>query len=185
MRWTCRRGIWEARRGRSLLSRSGAFPEIGVSVVIVVVHRPRSSSCHVDFSPPPRAPALQSREREQQRHCRISGPLAGIQKAPVTLVDEGYTPYRGTTTVCPAKGPLPVRRAIRQTDRRALTGASRGRLLRIRRPALGCHAGGWRRLFQPWRFAFVCRSGSRSLSRLALSLNPHHSQLILCNAHAV
>ena len=80
---------WEARRGRSLLSRSGAFPEIGVPA-IVVVHRHCSSSCHVDFSPPPRAPALQSRERSNNAIAVLAVPYAGIQKAPVPLVDEGY-----------------------------------------------------------------------------------------------
>jgi hypothetical protein len=66
--------------GHCSLVVSGAFPQIGVSaIVIVVVH----FLCSFDVGGP---------------HC------AAIQKAPIPLVDEGYTPYRGTTTVCPAKG---------------------------------------------------------------------------------
>ena len=78
---------WEARRGRSLLSRrSGAFPEIGVSaVVIVVVHRLYS-------------------------FCSGGASTRAYKKPPSCSVDEGYTPYRGTTTIYPARGPPPVTR---------------------------------------------------------------------------
>ena len=149
---------WEARRGRSLLShRSGAFPEIGVSAIVVVHH----TCSFVSVA-----------------HMR------GHTKAPVPLVDEGYAPYRGTTTVLPRKGPLPVRRdhdaGVPSRANGRIPGTATATSA-ISPSGSGVSCGRVAAALSALAFS----PGSRSLSRLALSLNPHHSQLILRNAHAV